>query len=60
MTGSPDIVIIVDQYKIYTALQKCITLEIPMICLINTNYDPYLGDISIPVNDDAIASIQFD
>ncbi|AES69404.1 30S ribosomal protein S2 [Medicago truncatula] len=40
----------------YTALQECITLGIPMICLIDTNCDPDLADISIPANDDAIAS----
>ncbi|KAL1340338.1 hypothetical protein HN51_026737 [Arachis hypogaea] len=58
MTGLPDIVIIVDQQEEYTALRKCITLGIPMICLIDTNCDPDLADISIPTNDDAIASIR--
>nr|YP_010964768.1 ribosomal protein S2 [Hedysarum xizangense]WNM89423.1 ribosomal protein S2 [Hedysarum xizangense] len=58
MTGLPDIVIIVDQQEEYTALQECITLGIPTICLIDTNSDPDLADISIPANDDAIASIQ--
>uniref|UniRef100_A0A3Q7IH25 Uncharacterized protein n=1 Tax=Solanum lycopersicum TaxID=4081 RepID=A0A3Q7IH25_SOLLC len=43
MTGVPDIVIIVDH---------------PTICLIDTNFDPYLADISIPVNDEAISSIR--
>uniref|UniRef100_A0A6N2MW06 Small ribosomal subunit protein uS2c n=1 Tax=Salix viminalis TaxID=40686 RepID=A0A6N2MW06_SALVM len=40
------------------ALQECITLGIPTICLIDTNCDPDLTDISIPANDDAIASIR--
>nr|WOC91388.1 ribosomal protein S2 [Utricularia graminifolia] len=57
MTGLPDIVIIVDQHEEYTALQECITLGIPTICLIDTNCDPDLADISIPANDDAISSI---
>ncbi|KAF5941622.1 hypothetical protein HYC85_019264 [Camellia sinensis] len=56
--GLPDIVIIVDQHEEYTALRECITLGIPTICLIDTNCDPDLGDISIPANDDAIASIR--
>ncbi|KAJ0786292.1 putative ribosomal protein S2 [Helianthus annuus] len=51
MTGLPDIVIIVDQHEEYTALQECITLGIPTICLIDTNCDPDLADISIPAND---------
>nr|YP_009670877.1 ribosomal protein S2 [Passiflora contracta]QCX30187.1 ribosomal protein S2 [Passiflora contracta]QNM40101.1 ribosomal protein S2 [Passiflora contracta] len=59
MTGLPDIVIIVDQQEEYRALQECITLGIPTICLIDTNCDPDLADISIPANDDTIASIQF-
>ncbi|CAN6676195.1 unnamed protein product [Malus baccata var. baccata] len=58
MTGLPDIVIIVDQQEEYTALRECITLGIPTICLIDTNCDPDLIDISIPANDDAKASIR--
>ncbi|TYH16097.1 hypothetical protein ES288_A05G091500v1 [Gossypium darwinii] len=53
-----DIVIIVDQKEEYTALRECITLGIPTICLIDRNSDPDLADISIPANDDAIASIR--
>uniref|UniRef100_A0A3B4AVJ5 Mitochondrial ribosomal protein S2 n=1 Tax=Periophthalmus magnuspinnatus TaxID=409849 RepID=A0A3B4AVJ5_9GOBI len=41
-----------------TALRECMTLGIPTICLIDTNCDPDLADISIPANDDAIASIR--
>lgn len=59
MTDLPDIVIIVDQHGEYTALQECITLGIPTICLIDTNCDPNLADISIPANDDSIFSLQF-
>nr|BAB72239.1 ribosomal protein subunit 2 [Cistanche tubulosa] len=58
MTRLPDIVIIVDQHEEYTALRECITLGIPTICLIDTNCDPDLADISIPANDDAISSIR--
>lgn len=59
MTDLPDIVIIVDQHGEYTALQECITLGIPTICLIDTNCDPNLADISIPANDDSISSLRF-
>ncbi|KAJ6827722.1 ribosomal protein S2 [Iris pallida] len=58
MKGSPNILIIVDQQEEYTALRECIILGIPTICLIDTNCDPNLADISIPANDDAIASIR--
>ena len=58
MTGLPDIVIIVDQQEEYMTLWECMILGIPTICLIDTNCDPDLVDISILANDDAMASIQ--
>nr|YP_010310728.1 ribosomal protein S2 [Paracladopus chiangmaiensis]UMY76262.1 ribosomal protein S2 [Paracladopus chiangmaiensis] len=58
MAGLPDIVIILDQQEEYRALRECLTLGIPTICLSDTNCDPDLADISIPANDDAIASIR--
>nr|YP_009670416.1 ribosomal protein S2 [Passiflora jatunsachensis]QCX29726.1 ribosomal protein S2 [Passiflora jatunsachensis] len=59
MTGLPDIVIILDQQKDYTALRECITLGIPTICLVDTNCDPDLADLLIPANDDSIPSFRF-
>jgi small subunit ribosomal protein S2 len=59
MTAIPDIVIIIDQHKEYTALRECIILGIPTICLIDTNCDPDLVDFPIPANDDTRASIRF-
>nr|YP_009450255.1 ribosomal protein S2 [Burmannia nepalensis]AOV93988.1 ribosomal protein S2 [Burmannia nepalensis] len=58
MTELPDIAIIVDQHEEYKALKECVILGIPTICLIDTNCDPDIADISIPTNDDAIASIR--
>ncbi|CAK8537248.1 unnamed protein product [Lathyrus sativus] len=59
MTGLPDIVIILDQEEEYKALQECITLGIPTICVIDTNCYPDLADLPIPANDDTMASIGF-
>nr|YP_009193401.1 ribosomal protein S2 [Takakia lepidozioides]UPM51622.1 ribosomal protein S2 [Takakia lepidozioides] len=59
MTSLPDIVTIVDQQKESTAIQECITLGIPTICLVDTDCDPDLADIPIPANDDARASIRW-
>nr|YP_009662607.1 ribosomal protein S2 [Amphilophium dolichoides]YP_009662704.1 ribosomal protein S2 [Amphilophium carolinae]QCU48129.1 ribosomal protein S2 [Amphilophium dolichoides]QCU48226.1 ribosomal protein S2 [Amphilophium carolinae] len=59
MTGLPDIVIILDQHEDYKALRECITLGIPTICLIDTNDDPDLADISIPANSVSIVSMHF-
>nr|YP_009138247.1 ribosomal protein S2 [Erodium chrysanthum]ACH47273.1 ribosomal protein S2 [Erodium chrysanthum]AIA81380.1 ribosomal protein S2 [Erodium chrysanthum] len=59
MTGLPQIVIVVDQQREFTALRECITLEIPTIGLIDTDCDPDLVDLPIPANDDSVSSIQF-
>nr|YP_009435215.1 ribosomal protein S2 [Lobelia malowensis]ATG25217.1 ribosomal protein S2 [Lobelia malowensis] len=59
MTELPHIVIILDQHEEYTALQECITLGIPTICLIDTNCDPNLADLPIPANDDSRFSLRF-
>ncbi len=59
MTSLPDIVIIIDQQKEFTAIQECITLGIPTICLVDTDCNPDLTDIPIPANDDARASIHW-
>nr|YP_010499996.1 DNA-directed RNA polymerase beta'' chain [Yoania amagiensis]UWT59947.1 DNA-directed RNA polymerase beta'' chain [Yoania amagiensis] len=58
MTELPDIVIIVDQQEEYMVLRECVILGIPTICLIDTNCNPDISDISIPTNNDAIASIK--
>nr|QWW93013.1 ribosomal protein S2 [Cyathodium smaragdinum] len=59
MTSLPDIVIVVDQQKEFTAIKECVTLGIPTICLVDTDCDPDITDIPIPANDDARASIKW-
>nr|YP_009514469.1 ribosomal protein S2 [Lygodium microphyllum]AXG76066.1 ribosomal protein S2 [Lygodium microphyllum] len=59
MSDLPDIVIITDQHEQSTALQECIILGIPTICVVDTDCDPYLTDIPIPGNDDARSSIRW-
>lgn len=58
MQKLPDIVIIVDQKKETTAIQECLKLNIPTVCIIDTNCNPEIVDIPIPANDDAIRSIK--
>lgn len=58
MRKLPDIVIVVDQKRESTAIQECIKLGIPTICILDTNCNPDLVDIPIPANDDAIRSIK--
>jgi len=58
MKELPDMVIIVDQKKETTAIQECLKLKIPTICILDTNCDPEIVDVPIPANDDAIRSIK--
>lgn len=58
MRNLPDMVIIVDQKREITAIQECVKLGIPIICILDTNCDPKYVDIPIPANDDAIRSIK--
>nr|YP_010986191.1 ribosomal protein S2 [Polyopes affinis]WOL37109.1 ribosomal protein S2 [Polyopes affinis] len=58
MKKLPDLVIIVDQKRETTAIQECLKLGIPTICILDTNCNPEIIDIPIPANDDAIRSIQ--
>jgi len=58
MKSLPDIVVVVDQKRESTAIQECIKLGIPTICVLDTNCNPEIVDIPIPANDDAIRSIK--
>nr|QUE28435.1 ribosomal protein S2 [Porphyrostromium boryanum] len=58
MNNLPDVVIVVDQKKELTAIQECIKLGIPTICILDTNANPDLVEIPIPANDDAIRSLK--
>nr|YP_009394545.1 ribosomal protein S2 [Vertebrata thuyoides]ARW63107.1 ribosomal protein S2 [Vertebrata thuyoides] len=58
MKNLPDLVIVVDQKKETTAIQECIKLGVPTICILDTNCNPEIIDVPIPANDDAIRSIK--
>lgn len=58
MKKLPDVIIVVDQKREITAIQECIKLNIPTICILDTNCDPDIIDVPIPGNDDAIKSIK--
>ena len=53
----PAAVIIVDVHRERNAVLEARKLNIPTICLIDTDSDPDFADIPIPGNDDAIRSI---
>ena len=58
MRGLPDLIFIVDQKKEDIAILEANKLEIPVICLADTNADPDGINYIIPGNDDAIRSIK--
>lgn len=58
MRGLPDLIFIVDQQKELIAIQEANKLNIPVICLADTNANPDNINYLIPGNDDAIRSIK--
>ena len=58
MPRTPDVMIVVDQRRELTAIKEAISLNIPVISILDTNCDPDIVDIPIPGNDDSIRSIK--
>lgn len=59
MVSLPDIVVFTSQLKDSLAIQECLRLGIPTICIVDTNCDPDLIPYPIPANDDSSSSINF-
>ena len=59
MTNLPDVVIFTSQLKDSLAIQECLRLGIPTICIVDTNCNPDLIPYPIPANDDSSSSINF-
>ena len=59
MSSLPDAVIFTSQLKDSLAIQECLKLGIPTICLVDTNCDPDLIPYPIPANDDSSSSVNF-
>ena len=58
MKGMPDILVVVDQKKELIAIKEANKLNIPVVCLADTNADTDGIDYIIPGNDDALRSIK--
>lgn len=58
MRGLPDLIFIIDQQKELIAIQEANKLNIPVVCLADTNANPDNIDYLVPGNDDAIRSIK--
>lgn len=59
MSDFPDVVIFTNQLKDSLAIQECLKLGIPTICIVDSNCDPDLIPYPIPANDDSSSSINF-
>ncbi|HMH66952.1 MAG TPA: 30S ribosomal protein S2 [Pinirhizobacter sp.] len=58
MNRLPDALFVIDIGHEDIAVQEAKKLGIPVIAVVDTNYDPNLVDYAIPGNDDAIRAIQ--
>ncbi len=58
MNGLPDALFVVDIGHEDIAVKEAKKLGIPVIAVVDTNYDPSLVDYAIPGNDDAIRAVQ--
>ena len=58
MTRVPDMLIVVDAEREYTAVKEANILKIPVLALVDTNANPDTVDHILPANDDAMRSIR--
>jgi len=58
MTSLPGALVVVDQRREILAVREARKLQIPVICLLDTDSDPDVVDIPIPGNDDAMRAIE--
>jgi small subunit ribosomal protein S2 len=58
MNKLPDALFVIDIGHEDIAVQEARKLGIPVVAVVDTNYDPTLVDYAIPGNDDAIRAIQ--
>ena len=58
MKKKPDAVFVVDSTREEIAVREAVKLGIPIVGTIDTNSDPDVIDYGIPINDDAIRSVE--
>jgi small subunit ribosomal protein S2 len=58
MAALPDALFVIDIGHENIAVQEAKKLGIPVVAVVDTNYDPSLVDYAIPGNDDAIRAVQ--
>ena len=58
MKRLPDVIVVVDGKTESIAIEEARKLEIPIVCIVDSNTDPLICDYPIPANDDSIRTIQ--
>ena len=54
----PRVVVLVGQIEEIAAIQECRKLEIPLICRLDTDCNPDLVEVGVPINDDSVSRIR--
>lgn len=56
--GLPGALIVVDPRREDNAMREAKRMNVPVLCVLDTDCDPTFADIVIPANDDAMSSVQ--
>ena len=58
MERMPGVMVVIDQRREINAIKEANKMDMPVICLLDTDSDPDVVDIPIPGNDDAMRAIE--
>ena len=56
--GLPSAMIVIDPRREENAVKEAARMNVPVVCILDTDCDPGYADIVIPANDDAMSSVQ--
>ena len=56
--GLPGALVVIDPRREENAMREAKRMNVPVVCILDTDCDPSLADIVIPANDDAMSSVQ--
>jgi small subunit ribosomal protein S2 len=56
--GLPAAMIVIDPRREENAVKEAARMNVPVVCILDTDCDPGYADIVIPANDDAMSSVQ--
>jgi small subunit ribosomal protein S2 len=56
--GLPGALVVIDPRREENAVKEAARMNVPVVCVLDTDCDPGYADIVIPANDDAMSSVQ--